>query len=146
MSSWSVHLAAAACSVLAALLYVNTLKAGLVFDDQAAILANKDLLPSSPWSNLLFHDFWGDDIQHTSSHKSFRPITSVSFKLNYHIHGDQPMHYHSVNVLLNAVVCYLFVMIAHFVLNMELGLAALAGVLYTIHPLHTEAVRTMANQ
>ena len=140
MKSYSIHVAALGCSLLAVLLYLNTLEADLVFDDTAAILTNRDLLPSSPWSNLLFHDFWGDDIRHVKSHKSFRPITSASFKLNYHLHGDKPMHYHSVNVILNAVVSYLFVLLSHRVLGMELGLAVLSGILYTIHPLHTEAV------
>lgn len=133
-------LAAFTCSLLAIFLYLNTLDAGLVFDDQAAILTNKDIFPTSPWSNLLYHDFWGDDIHHAKSHKSFRPITSATFKLNYHLHQDQPMHYHLVNIILNAVVSYLFVLFGHCLFNKEIWPALLSGILYTVHPLHTEAV------
>jgi len=135
-----VHVAATACSLLAVVLYLVTLRAELVFDDLAAVATNKDLKPTSPWSSILRHDFWGDDIKHSKSHKSFRPITTASFKLNYHLHGDSPKHYHSVNIFLNAVVSYLLVLLAHCALRMEVKLAALTGVLYTVHPLHTEAV------
>ena len=135
------HFAAISCSLLATLLYLNALDCGFVFDDNAAILTNRDVLPTSPWSNLLYHDFWGDDIHHIKSHKSFRPITSATFKLNFHLHGYEPMLYHLVNVILNAVVSYLFVLLAYDVFNEEIWPALISGVLYTVHPLHTEAVR-----
>ena len=50
------------CASLSTLLefYLNTLSGELVFnDDRKAIVENEDLRPSSPWTNLLWHDFWG---------------------------------------------------------------------------------------
>ncbi|GBM33589.1 hypothetical protein AVEN_181834-1 [Araneus ventricosus] len=43
----------------ACLCYRGALECGFVFDDVSAIRENRDLRPSSPWSNLLFNDFWG---------------------------------------------------------------------------------------
>jgi len=54
---WSIFLAIATC-----LLHGNTLDAEFVWDDRAAILKNRDLLPSTPWVDLLGHDFWGQNI------------------------------------------------------------------------------------
>nr|CAB3267131.1 transmembrane and TPR repeat-containing protein 3 [Phallusia mammillata] len=41
------------------------------------------------------------------SHKSYRPFTVLTFRINYLIFGSAPWSYHLVNVLLHAVVCCL---------------------------------------
>lgn len=128
------------CGVVAIVLYLNTLSGELVFDDRAAIVENKDVLPSSPWSNLLWHDFWGDDLSHYKSHKSFRPLSTASFKLNYHLHQLNVTGYHLVNVILNALVCYLFVQVCELVFHGGGWGPGLAGLLFASHPVHTEAV------
>jgi len=63
-------------------IYYNTLQAGFVYDDTRAILQNDDLLATSPLTNLLTNDFWGTPLSHTGSHKSYRPLCSLTFKLN----------------------------------------------------------------
>ena len=88
---------AAAC----VLCYANSLGCGFVFDDTSAIRDNKDILPSSPLSNILTNDFWGIPMHKEQSHKSYRPLCVLSFKLNYLVHGLEPLGYHLVNVLLH---------------------------------------------
>ena len=135
------HLIATVCGLLALLLYSNSLSGDLVFDDTVAITMNSDLRPSSPWSNLLYHDFWGYKITDKSSHKSFRPICTATFKLNYLLHGLTTFGYHGVNVIINSAVCYLFVLVCGRVYEGLTLPTLLTGLLYTTHPLHTEAVR-----
>ena len=61
--SWSALLmSCGGVAMAAALLFSNTLSAEFVWDDRAAILGNKDLLPSTPWGALWQHDFWGQNI------------------------------------------------------------------------------------
>ena len=131
------------CASLSVLLYLNSLAGELVFDDRAAIVENKDLRPSSPWTNLLWHDFWGDELTHHKSHKSYRPLSSATFKLNYHFHQLDVFGYHVVNVLLSGLVCYLFTQVCELVFSgsKQTWGASLAGLLFTTHPVHTEAVR-----
>ena len=128
------------CGLLSILLYINTLSGELVFDDRAAIIENHDLLPSSPWTNLLWHDFWGDPLTHHRSHKSFRPISSASFKINYHLHQLKVTGYHVVNVVANAAVCYLYVQLCARVFGGKIWSSSVASLLFTTHPIHTEAV------
>ena len=131
-----------ACAVSAAagiLLYFNTLDCGLCFDDEAAIKTNQDLRPNSSWSNLLWDDFWGNNISDRDSHKSYRPLCVATFRLNYLWHGLSPMGYHVVNVVLHAVVCYLYVQLCALIFN-SVWPALLAGLLFAAHPIHTEAV------
>ena len=51
-----------------------------VFDDSEAINGNKDLLPETPLSNLFINDFWGNKLDSKTSHKSYRPLTVLSFR------------------------------------------------------------------
>ena len=133
--------AGAVCAILAGLLYLNTLDCDLVYDDEKAISWNPDLRPSSPWSVLFSHDFWGSSMTSPSSHKSYRPLCVATFRLNYLLHGLDPMGYHLVNVVLHAVVCYLYVQLCAVVFSTNSVWPALtAGLLFAAHPIHTEAV------
>ncbi|KAL3226013.1 hypothetical protein MRX96_025232 [Rhipicephalus microplus] len=99
----AVLVAAAACSA-----YASSLGVGLVFDDLAAIKANRDLRQSTPIANLFFNDFWGTPLRKEQSHKSYRPLTVLTFRLNFAVHGLDPFGYHLVNLLLHALVCLLY--------------------------------------
>ena len=135
-------IAGALCSAVGIVLYLNTLNCGFCYDDKVAVLQNQDLLPTSPWANLLWNDFWGNPMQLNTSHKSYRPLCVASFRLNYMLHGLQPMGYHLVNVLLHAMVCYLYVQLCALVFT-QVWPALLAGLLFAVHPIHTEAVSDM---
>ncbi|GFR17712.1 protein O-mannosyl-transferase Tmtc3, partial [Trichonephila clavata] len=95
-------------TVLVAVCYCNSLRCGLVFDDIAAITDNRDIRPYTPMINIFQNDFWGTPLRKEHSHKSYRPLTVLSFRLNYAVHGLEPMGYHLINIVLHAFVCHLF--------------------------------------
>ena len=134
-----LHSAGVCCAMVAAVVYLNTLDCGFCFDDLSAVEQNQDLRPSSPWSSLLWNDFWGTPMHIDGSHKSYRPLCVATFRLNYLLHELQPMGYHLVNVLLHSAVCYLYVQLCG-VLFSEVWPALIAGLLFAVHPIHTEAV------
>lgn len=62
-------------------------------------------------SELWSHDFWGQDIKLPDSHKSFRPITVLSYRLNFLVNGLDAFGYHLLNAIifaLSAVLLYIF--------------------------------------
>ncbi len=132
-------------AIIGLLLYLNTLDCSLVYDDEEAISRNGDLRPSTPWSLLLVHDFWGTPLSSSYSHKSYRPLCVATFRLNYMWHGLSPLGYHVVNVCLHAVVCYLYVQLCALIFN-NVWPALLAGLLFAAHPIHTEAVRPVCKK
>jgi len=77
-------------ALLAATAYSNTHHCDFVFDDVSAIKDNRDMRPSTPWSDLLANDFWGTPMVAERSHKSYRPLTVASFRLNYMLHELEP--------------------------------------------------------
>lgn len=127
------------CAAVAVGLYVNTLDADFCYDDSRAIKTNHDLLPETPWTNILYDDFWGTLLTHSGSHKSFRPLCTLSFRLNYTLHGLRPWGYHLFNVLLHGLVTCLLTTICRTLLGSG-PWCLLAGLLFASHPIHTEAV------
>lgn len=68
------------CLVLASSLpFMFTLHGDFVFDDSEAIIKNKDVVSES-WMDAFNNDFWGTDIKSNLSHKSYRPLTIISFR------------------------------------------------------------------
>ncbi|KAF1372325.1 hypothetical protein PFLUV_G00264100 [Perca fluviatilis] len=127
------------CTAVAVGLYLNTLDADFCYDDSRAIKTNQDLLPETPWTNILYDDFWGTLLTHSGSHKSYRPLCTLSFRLNYTLHALRPWGYHLLNVVLHGLVTALFTAFSRPLLGGGLW-SLLAGLLFASHPVHTEAV------
>jgi hypothetical protein len=66
--------------------YANSLDGRFAFDDNFAIVNNADARCDGSWSQLWLNDFWGQDIGGEGSHKSYRPLTVLSFRLNHCLH------------------------------------------------------------
>ncbi|XP_076324019.1 protein O-mannosyl-transferase TMTC2-like, partial [Tachypleus tridentatus] len=105
-----------------------------------AIKTNQDLLPTTPLSNLFRNDFWGTPLIHSGSHKSYRPLCVFTFRMNFWLGGFDPWGYHLVNVILHALVSGLFTHLASGVFLQHALPTMVAGLLFAVHPIHTEAV------
>ena len=139
VGSLNVKAAAVISALVGSLVFLNSLPLELCFDDSAAIKENGDLRSNVSWFNLLRNDFWGTAMWERDSHKSYRPLTVATFRLNYMLHELEPLGYHLVNVLLHSAVVYLYVLLCGVVFS-EVWPALIAGLLFAVHPIHTEAV------
>lgn len=118
--------------------YLNSLSCGFVFDDVSAVVENQDLRPHVPITNLFWNDFWGTPMQKENSHKSYRPLCVLTFRMNYLLGSMDPISYHVVNLLLHASVCVSFMRVCCLFVNQFT--AFIAALLFSLHPIHTEAV------
>lgn len=121
-------------SLAALLAYVNSIPNGFVFDDTLVIEYNSALRDPSRWISLFTNDYWG------TQYKSglYRPITLVTYALNHWLFGPGPLSFHAVNVLLHVIVSTLLA--AYVARIWTLRAALLVGLLFAVHPVHTEAV------
>uniref|UniRef100_A0AAG5CYB4 dolichyl-phosphate-mannose--protein mannosyltransferase n=1 Tax=Anopheles atroparvus TaxID=41427 RepID=A0AAG5CYB4_ANOAO len=130
-----------AASVLS---YGGALYGTFVFDDSAAIVKNMDVRNvETPFRSLLRHDFWGNNLTDPTSHKSFRPLTVLSYQLENRLLGLNAGHMKKVNFLLHTIVC-LLVLKLYQTLGHEnantFRTSFWAAFLFTVHPIHSEAV------
>ncbi|XP_061816614.1 protein O-mannosyl-transferase TMTC1 [Nerophis lumbriciformis] len=129
-----------ALAALCILCYSNSLHGELVHDDVWAIVNNPDVLPSSCVKNIFSNDFWGKKMSDNSSHKSYRPLCILTFKLNILLGGMTPLYFHIVNVCLHCAVTCLLMHTCEQCAFKESHLAFITSVLFAVHPVHTEAV------
>ena len=62
------------------LCYVNSLGGELVHDDIPAIAKNPDVQGNVSVWEVWTHDYWGKSMWAADSHKSYRPLTVLSFR------------------------------------------------------------------
>lgn len=133
---------------ISVLVYLNSLNGGFVFDDIRGISKNEDIRTdeTSVW-RVWQDDFWGGAMSREQSHKSYRPLTVLSYRyLNYAIWGLEPFSYHVVNVLMHAAVTGLFVLVCGTVLGGASHVPVIAGSLFAVHSAHSEAVNNVVGR
>ncbi len=138
--------AALLVAAVAAAVYFPALDGQFVMDDAAAIVKNADLRPSTPWQNLLKNDYWGTPINSEASHKSFRPLTVLTFRWNYMFHELDTYGYHVVNITFHAVSSFLAVLVSADILASSEDEAIVAGLFFALHPIHTESVSSVVGR
>ena len=128
------------------LAYINSLDGGFVFDDHRAILTNNDLDPgkTSVWE-LFQNDFWGGRMSRVESHKSYRPLTVLTYRyFNYYFTELRPFSYHLVNVLIHCVASVLFLFVCKVIFGGKSQWPVFAALLFAVHSIHTEVVSQFA--
>src|SRR3954452_21088506 len=127
---WAPAIAAAALSLL---LYAVTLRGTYIYDDHPVIVEDGRVANPSLWPK-----FWTQQYLVDGADNLYRPLISMSYAIQWWLHGDRPWAFHLVNWLL-AAGCAAAVA--------ELGrrlagraAAWIAGLLFAAHPIHVEAV------
>ncbi|XP_027709913.1 protein O-mannosyl-transferase TMTC4 isoform X3 [Vombatus ursinus] len=133
--------------------FAHSYDGDFVFDDSEAIVNNKDLRAETPLGDLWHHDFWGSKLSSNTSHKSYRPLTVLTFRINYYLSGGfHPVSFHMVNILLHCSISVLMVDVFSILfgglqytskgrrLNLAPKSSLLAALFFAVHPVHTECV------
>ena len=118
-------------------------------DDQ--ILVSHNLMTRGPSVEHLRRAFT------TFDPELYIPLTFVSYQIDYAIGGLNPAIYHATNILLHAINALLVTVLLLFLLNRRkgdavhrpyspMGLGILAGTIFAVHPMHTEAVVWIAGR
>ena len=126
-----------AAFVAAFVVYSQALSAPFVFDDQVSVFLdpNASKIPLAGWIGVT------------------RPLTNLSFWVNYRLGGTESSGYHWLNLLLHLASSVFVTLIVRSVLalNGTMGvkrdtLAAFGGLVFLLHPLQTEAVTYVSSR
>ncbi|XP_063110560.1 protein O-mannosyl-transferase TMTC1 isoform X2 [Cavia porcellus] len=133
--------AAALLAGASCLCFGRSLRGEFVHDDVWAIVHNPDVRPGAPlrWG-VFANDFWGKGMAENTSHKSYRPLCVLTFKLNILLTGMDPFYFHVVNVILHCLVTLVLMYTCDRAVFRSRGLAFVTALLFAVHPVHTEAV------
>ncbi|GMR34079.1 hypothetical protein PMAYCL1PPCAC_04274, partial [Pristionchus mayeri] len=122
-----------------------------VFDDRKTIVENGVVRGTKPLVEVFTTDYWGDPLAAKISHKSYRPLTTLTFWLNHQLHDLWTPGYHVVNLLLHAINTLLVHRLATVVSRIIApGLpgygAWAAAAAFAVHPVHVEAVANVSGR
>jgi hypothetical protein len=122
-----------------------------VHDDVHAITNNADISAETlkPIAEIFKNDFWGIPIHTEQSHKSYRPLTVISFRISRYLAGGlNARAFHVHGVILHGLVSVLFTIVCHFLAfrKRAVTLAVCCGLLFALHPVHCEAVSSIVGQ
>ena len=122
----------------------------LLYDDKAAVQRNPVVSGEVPLVRVWDLDFWGEHELHTvESHKSFRPVVTLTYAANYALHGHEPWGYHATNAALHALNCALTpptVRAAFGWREPDALLPFVSALLFAVHPVHVEAVQQIVGE
>ncbi len=135
----------AALVALAAILsFAPAVANNFVYDDHQIIRDNPCLDSLSNLPAIWTTDYWrpapgGERVLDTYRDRLYRPLTLTTYALNVAIHGKTPTGFLAVNIALHALVSVLVLLVIRRLVNDD-AIAAIAALLFAVHPVHTEAV------
>jgi len=133
--------------------FLPAISEDFVFDDLPAIAKNNDLVAASP-APIFWHDFWGSNLSSSTSHKSYRPLTTFSFWIQTRGHKMPPaLNLKMVNVFLHFCCSLIFFLLLQS--RNPLGrlpgknqkeLALFSALIFASHPVHVEPVASVVGR
>lgn len=114
--------------------YLPAFQNGFAYDDLAYVNENKFLRYFS-WQGVFSEFVLGN----------YHPLTILSIKIDHNIGGFSPRPYHIQNVIWHILATLAFTLYAARMLKNRIA-ALMGGLLFGIHPLHTESVAWIAER
>lgn len=129
---------AIAVALAAVVVYAISLANGFAFDDVVLIPNDARVTGAKIWA-LMTTPYWND-----SELGLYRPLTSISFALDWAVSNGSPAWFHFTNMLWHVLASVLaFALIGRF---FRPAAALLGGLLFAIHPVHVEAVANIVGR
>ena len=124
--------------LLAIAIYMPSFTSGFTLDDVPIIVENPNVQSLDKIPEIWTSHYWSGKIDATDT-GLYRPLTLTTFNLQYVMQGKDAGPFHVLNILLHALVCFVLMKFISLVFKDPM-LMVLGGVLFALHPLHTEAV------
>jgi len=124
--------------LLAIAVYFPSFNADFTLDDLPIIEENANVQSLDKIPVIWTSHYWSGKLDATDT-GLYRPLTLTTYNLQYVLQGDHAGPFHVLNILLHALVCFVLMKFISLVFKDHLVMV-LSGILFAIHPLHTEAV------
>ena len=133
-------LPAAIVVTLALLAYANSLRNGFALDDETIVVKSQLIRSLGNLGRIFTTDYWtGAGATDSVDPGLYRPLTVLSYALNYRVSGLSATAFHLTNLALHAGTSLLVLLFAGELLGSAAAAFAAASV-FAVHPIHVEAV------
>ncbi|MBK8915774.1 MAG: tetratricopeptide repeat protein [Phycisphaerales bacterium] len=146
-AAWQPWLAA----LLGALCFINSVGNDLTYDDVPIVADNQAIRSITDWRSIWLSDWWRPHMEAETQRldlrrdRLYRPLTLLTFAVQYAIHGVNPAAFHAINVALHALCSALVWLLARRLLRDPVA-PLVAALLFAVHPVHAEAVANVVGR
>ena len=135
-----MRIAPVAVFAAAVVLFLPTIRYGWVQDDRAIIALNPAVHSIPAALRALDKAYWPPP----SQAGLYRPVTILSYAVDWQLSGGRPGWLHGVNTLLHAAAAVLVMLVlARWLPG---GAAMAAGLVFAVHPAHVEGVASLVSR
>mmetsp|Transcript_18281 Transcript_18281/g.23906 ORF Transcript_18281/g.23906 Transcript_18281/m.23906 type:complete len:628 (-) Transcript_18281:119-2002(-) len=148
MSRFSVRILACLSFAVSVAVYCDpdSFNRDFTYDDKGTVRFNPVVTGNESYYDILAVDYWGMNLSSEESHKSYRPLTTLTFRLCHDICGLDVYWYHITNLVLNGLVSFFGVFIADIVFVGRALPMIICCMLFSVHPIKTEAVSNVSGR
>jgi len=144
----SLRRVAGISALVAVAVCLPALGGGFVIDDNYLIVGNQGIRSLGRVPDFFLQPWGGGEgasgfVGVNAAY--YRPLTSSLQALEYAVFGLRPIGWHMVSILLHASATIFVVLLAFRLLGEERA-ALFAGLLFAVHPVHTEAIAALCYQ
>lgn len=126
-------------ALLAGAAYLPSLRNGFAYDDVVVVQADDRVHSLQHVGEIFATGYWKDP-----ELSLYRPLTTLSFAVDWTLAQDSPAWFHFTNLLWNALATALvFLLLAEF---FPPAAAFLGAALFAVHPVHVEAVANVVGR
>lgn len=137
------ELVAAAAAIVC---FLNVLPNDFCYDDDPIVRFNPKVNSPGQWLAVWTTDHWWETQDATPNRDLlYRPVSLSSYRLVRIVGGVHPLPHHLLNVILHALSCALIARLCRRLGGAE-SAALIAGTLFAVLPIHTEAVAAVVGR
>lgn len=129
-------------SILTLACYFNAINGDFIADDYVLIVNNPQIKSLANIPKLFTQSYWGEQFL---DHGNYRPLTNLTFVLNYALGGLDPRGYHLLNIIIHLLNSSIIYLIGTKYLK-DHRISLLTAIFFAVHPAHTEAVTNIAGR
>jgi tetratricopeptide (TPR) repeat protein len=121
-----------------ALIYGNSLSSDFVWDDENIVVNRGEFFADSSNITTILNS---EDSAHVygKGNPYYRPLSTLTYMLDYHLWGHQPFWYHLENLLLHTLAVILVFLLVDSVFD-DRFLAFTTSILFALYPVNSESV------
>lgn len=139
-------------ALLGCIIYINTIGNKYALDDELVVNNNRYVLQGidgigSIFTTDMFDSYFKDyQTDQPLSGGRYRPLSMVTFAIEYELFGAMPAISHFINMLLYGVLVLLIFQVLTKSFRIQADVAFLTTLLFAVHPIHTEVVANIKSR
>jgi len=133
--------------ILAILLYGKSFNYDFAYDDIAAVQGNRFVHKGFSGISDILRTQYFEGYYPTTTARGYRPVSLITYAIEYQFFGLNPRIYHADNILIYALTSIILLLVLLRLLrNYHWSLAFVGSLLFLFHPVHAEVVANIKSR